>query len=154
MAGERSSGSPSQLGRGSRSGHSGRVSRATLNQTLIKLQIVDPNEAQTHPVQLHGKLVAWQMDGWRKGKGRTEGATQSKRWGPIVHSTFLCIEQDGKRYTQTLFTIKSTTQKQLVVLTSDESMHESQMPTVRAMLQPIVDGTAHGRRACTPWRGG
>ena len=82
------------------------------------------------------------MDGCRKGKGRTEGATQSEHWGPIVHSTFLCIYQDGKRYAETLFTIKSTTQKQLVRLISDESMHESQLPTVRAMLQPVVDRTA------------
>lgn len=107
-----------------------------------KLQSVDPNETQTLPVQFRGQLVTELMDVCQRSEGHTEGATPSEYWGPIVHSTFVCVDQDGKRYTETLFTIKSTTQKQLMVLMSDESIHESQLPTVRAMLKPLMDRPA------------
>lgn len=107
-----------------------------------KLPIEDPTEAMSLPVQLHDQLMKQWMDGCLRRNNRTEGPSQSVKWGPIVHSTFTCLEQDGKRYSETLFTIKSTIQKQLVVLTSDEAMHQALLPVMRTMLQPIVDNTA------------
>lgn len=93
-------------------------------------------------VALHDDVMSKAVDICIRAKGSPQKRTLSRPVGSTVHSSFVCLRPDGRRIAQSIYTIKTSTSVQLVMLRSDEQIHERYLPTVKAMLQPALDEIA------------